>query len=88
MDWEQNQSELRAYTRPVEVSYEILRAIGAPLSFTELEPRFTEEEVKFAFMNGPLMRKRLTVGDMLIFTNWDRETLWARINPSERSLVK
>jgi hypothetical protein len=57
----------------------MLRATGGPLSFKELEPHFTEEEVKFAFMNSPLMRKRLTVGDMLIFTGWDRENLWRKI---------
>lgn len=79
LDWEQNQKALRAYTRPVEMLYEILRAIGAPLSFKELEPHFTEEEVKFAFMNGPLMRKRLTLGDILVFTGWNREMLWSNI---------
>jgi hypothetical protein len=25
------------------------------------------------------MRKRLTLGDLLIFTNWDREALWKEI---------
>jgi hypothetical protein len=25
------------------------------------------------------MRKRLSLGDLLIFFNWDRESLWERI---------
>ena len=29
-----------------------------------------------AFMNASLMRKRLTLGDILIFTEWDRESIW------------
>jgi hypothetical protein len=35
--------------------------------------------VRFAFLNAPLMRKRLTLGDLLIFFNWDRPALWERI---------
>ena len=27
----------------------------------------------------PLMRKRLTLGDMLIFMDWDRDVLWNTI---------
>jgi hypothetical protein len=30
-------------------------------------------------MNASLMRKRLTLGDLLIFTHWDRESLWKEI---------
>jgi len=30
-------------------------------------------------MHASLMRKRLTLGDLLIFMNWDRETLWNKI---------
>jgi len=28
------------------------------------------------------MRKRFTLGDLLIFTGWDRETLWKEISQS------
>jgi glycerol-1-phosphate dehydrogenase [NAD(P)+] len=78
-NWETNRAVLQSDTRPAATMYQMLRTVGAPLSFAELEPHFTEEEVKFAFMNGPLMRKRMNVGDMLIFTNWDREMLWRKI---------
>ena len=85
-DWEQNQRELRSYTRPAGMLFEILQAIGAPLSFKELEPHFTDEEVRYAFMNGPLMRKRLNLGDMLIFTGWDRDALWQKIRTAAPGL--
>jgi hypothetical protein len=35
--------------------------------------------VKFAFMTAPLMRKRFTLGDLLIFLHWDREKLWQQV---------
>jgi hypothetical protein len=30
-------------------------------------------------MNAPLMRRRLTIGDLLIFLGWNRQLLWKRI---------
>jgi hypothetical protein len=30
-------------------------------------------------MNASLMRKRLTLGDILIFMGWDRESIWQNI---------
>jgi hypothetical protein len=38
-----------------------------------------KKQAHFAFMNASLMRKRLTLGDLLIFTNWARESLWKEI---------
>ena len=42
---------------------------------------YNEKQAGFAFMNASLMRKRLTLGDLLIFTDWDRESLWQEIWP-------
>ncbi len=75
-DWPDVRAELERLTRPPERLAEILRAIDSPLTFAELAPPATEAEVKFAFLNAPLMRKRLTLGDLLLFLNWDREAIW------------
>ena len=78
-DWPDVRCELRQLTRPPERLAEILRAIDSPLTFAELTPPAAEAEVKFAFLNAPLMRRRLTVGDVLLFLNWDREELWKKV---------
>jgi hypothetical protein len=49
------------------------------MSFDALTPPIREEQVKFAFMNGVLMRGRFTIGDLLLFLQWDRETLWQQV---------
>lgn len=77
-DWPEVRAEAQRFTRPPERLAEILRAVDSPLTFAELTPPASEREVKFAFLNAPLMRKRLTLGDLLVFFNWDREGLWAQ----------
>ena len=74
--WREIQPRLAAWTRAPEDLLHILHAIDAPASFAELVPPISEQQAEFAFMSAPLMRKRLTIGDVLIFLNWDRETLW------------
>ncbi len=78
-DWPEIRSRAERFARPPERLVEILRAIEAPLKFAELTPPATEAQVKYAFLNASLMRKRLTIGDLLIFFNWDRETLWREV---------
>ena len=78
-DWEEIKSELLELTRPPELMMEILRAVGSPLWFDELQPPLTKEQVKFAFLNSPFIRKRLTSGDLYFLLDWDREALWERI---------
>lgn len=58
---------------------EILGKVDSPLRFIEMEPPITEEKVKEAFNNAPLMRKRLTLGDLLIFFKVDREKIWQEV---------
>ncbi len=77
-DWPEVRAEAQWFARPPERLAGILRAIDSPLTFAELAPPASEREVKFAFLNAPLMRKRLTLGDLLLFFNWDREALWAQ----------
>ncbi len=78
-DWPSIRRELSASARSPERIRAILRAVAAPEKFSELTPPFSESQVKFSFLNAPLMRKRLTLGDLLIFLGWDRETLWKQV---------
>jgi glycerol-1-phosphate dehydrogenase [NAD(P)+] len=78
-NWEDFRAKIENEIRPAEKLIEILRAIGSPLTWGEIDPPMEEERVKFAFMNAPFMRKRFTIGDLLIFLNWDREALWERV---------
>lgn len=78
-DWPEISKTLVAWSRKPERLLEILRAIEAPLTFAQLTPPASEEQAHFAFMSAPLMRERFTLGDMLIFLNWDRENLWKEI---------
>lgn len=76
-DWAAARARLRELARPAARVASILRAVGGPLSFGELEPPASEADARFAFLSAPLMRRRLTIGDVLLFLGWDREALWA-----------
>jgi glycerol-1-phosphate dehydrogenase [NAD(P)+] len=78
-DWESLHAELAKEIRPPEIIRKILETVGAPVYWSQLEPAFDEKQVRFAFLNASLMRKRLTIGDILLFTGWDREALWKQI---------
>ncbi|HSB00936.1 MAG TPA: hypothetical protein VLE49_09830, partial [Anaerolineales bacterium] len=72
-------ARLAGETCPPEAIQEILKAVDAPTHWSQLEPPVRESKARFAFMHASLMRKRLTLGDVLIFINWDRESLWDQI---------
>jgi glycerol-1-phosphate dehydrogenase [NAD(P)+] len=78
-EWHPIQQELHQLARPPQVLFQILRAVGAPLRFEELFPPVSPDSARFAFLNSPLMRRRLTLGDLLIFFQWDREKLWNQL---------
>jgi glycerol-1-phosphate dehydrogenase [NAD(P)+] len=78
-DWDSLCAELKREARPPEVILQILEAVHAPTRWSALTPAVQEEEAHFAFLNASLMRKRLTLGDLLIFMDWDREELWQEI---------
>ena len=78
-EWDSIRAQLEAETRPPEAIRNILQAVGAPTRWSQLNPPVDENSAQFAFMHASLMRKRLTLGDLLIFTGWDRETLWNKI---------
>jgi len=84
-DWPTVRQDLEALVRPPELVIRILRAVEAPLGFAELDPPVQQEDVRFAFQNAPLIRRRLTLGDLFLFLGWDQETLWQQ---AWTSLVK
>lgn len=75
-DWGSLRAELLKETRSADIVLQILQQSSAPLRWSQLKPAISREEAHFAFMNASLMRKRLTLGDILIFTGWDREDIW------------
>jgi glycerol-1-phosphate dehydrogenase [NAD(P)+] len=75
-NWGYVRAQLEQRAWPAKRVLEILRAVDSPLAFGDLIPPMTDEQVKIAFLNAPLMRKRFSVGDLLIWLDWDRETLW------------
>lgn len=79
-DWSSIRVRLHSLVKPPEVVARILHAVSSPARFAELTPPATEAEVQFAFMSAPLIRHRFTLGDLFVFLNWDRETLWAQVN--------
>ncbi|MBV5323716.1 iron-containing alcohol dehydrogenase, partial [bacterium] len=78
-EWDSIRALLDAETRSPEMIQRILQAVDAPTLWSQLNPPVDEKSVRYAFMHASLMRKRLTLGDLLIFTGWDRETLWNKI---------
>ena len=79
-DWSGIRAQLHALVKPPATAARILHAVSSPARFPDLAPPPTESEVQFAFMNAPLIRHRFTLGDMFVFLNWDRQTLWAQVN--------
>jgi glycerol-1-phosphate dehydrogenase [NAD(P)+] len=74
--WHSIRAELAKETRSPEVILDILETTGSPLRWSQLKPPIHEEQAHFAFLNASLMRKRFTLGDLLIFIGWDRESIW------------
>jgi glycerol-1-phosphate dehydrogenase [NAD(P)+] len=75
--WPDIQAKLRKMAKAPERAAEILRAVSAPRRFSELTPAPSEAEVRFAFEHAPLIRRRLTLGDLLVWgpggtaASWD-----------------
>jgi glycerol-1-phosphate dehydrogenase [NAD(P)+] len=78
-DWPEIRSMIEQYLRPPGWIARVLANLGSPLSFDELEPPVAEDLVRFAFLNAPLIRRRVTLGDLLIFLDWDRAALWDHV---------
>lgn len=82
-NWDSARAQVERRMWPTQRLTEILRAVDSPLEFSALTPPATEAQVKFAFLNAPLMRKRFSIGDLLVWLDWDREALWQHIRDVE-----
>jgi hypothetical protein len=78
-EWPLNERTIKQYLRPPEFIARLLSRLGSPLSFEELTPPVPQEVVRFSFLHAPLIRRRLTLGDLFIFLGWDREALWDHV---------
>lgn len=78
-DWDSIRSRLEEETRSPGMVSQILEAVDAPTRWSRLEPPIEEKRARFAFLHASMMRKRLTLGDLLIFSRWDRGSLWKEI---------
>ena len=74
--WDAIRTEIERRAWPTQRIIDIMQAVDSPMTFSALTPPITAAQVKFAFLNAPLMRKRFSVGDLLLWLNWDREALW------------
>jgi glycerol-1-phosphate dehydrogenase [NAD(P)+] len=86
-DWPSVQAGIRSIVRPPEKVVELLKAVESPLRFEELDPPLDEARVKFAFVNSPFARRRPMLSDLLLFLNWDFESLWSRAWARSRQLT-
>jgi glycerol-1-phosphate dehydrogenase [NAD(P)+] len=87
-EWPENKAAIEQYLRPPHYIARLLSRLGSPLSFEELTPPVPKQTVRFSFLNAPLIRRRLTLGDLLIFTGWDREALWDHVWHESQSIIE
>ncbi len=78
-EWQEIRPEVAKRTRSAEQVRRLFAAVNGPTRFSELALPFEEVEVRFAFLNAPLIRKRFTIGDLFIWFNWDRDALWREV---------
>jgi glycerol-1-phosphate dehydrogenase [NAD(P)+] len=86
-DWPQVKGTLEALTRPPELAHRIMRSVESPLQFDQLTPPPTEAEVRFAFAHAPLIRRRLTLGDLPLFLGWDPDVWWTQVTAEARHMT-
>jgi glycerol-1-phosphate dehydrogenase [NAD(P)+] len=86
--WPEIRSRIEQYLRPPELIARILARLDSPLSFDELEPPVSEEQVRFAFLNAPLIRRRATLGDLLVFLDWDHAAIWEQTWSASRTVIE
>jgi glycerol-1-phosphate dehydrogenase [NAD(P)+] len=65
--WPAHRDDLRRYLVPAREYMRALAAAGHPLSWSDVPPGIGEDEARWAFENARLMRKRVSVADVLYF---------------------
>ncbi len=78
-DWPAYHLEIESLTCAPARLLDILRRVGAPLRFEDLTPPIPRPWVRFAFLHAPFTRRRLTLGDALVFFGFDQEKMWRRV---------
>lgn len=78
-DWDATRAELTPLLAEPRDYLRALHATGHPLRFDDIEPGIPEAQARFAFANARLMRKRLSVADVLAYLGqWDPDALFDR----------
>jgi glycerol-1-phosphate dehydrogenase [NAD(P)+] len=73
-DWTTHRSELLSYLTTPEQFMAALAATGHPLHFENVTPGIPEDQARWAFAHARLMRKRISIADVLYFFGaWDDE---------------
>jgi glycerol-1-phosphate dehydrogenase [NAD(P)+] len=72
----ETRAELSRRVWPVQRVQRVIRAVGLPARFEDLEPPITEAKARQAFLSAHWIRRRFTLGDLLFFLSWDRGRLW------------
>jgi glycerol-1-phosphate dehydrogenase [NAD(P)+] len=71
-EWERHRVELRGLITSPEKYMAALSASGHPLAWQDVPPGISEDQARWAFANARLMRKRVSVADLLYFAGvWD-----------------
>jgi glycerol-1-phosphate dehydrogenase [NAD(P)+] len=78
-NWPAERAALAERLSTPERVLSILRAVGGPQRFDGLTPAPHPSEVRLAFQQAALIRRRLTLADLFVFTQWDNEALWRRV---------
>lgn len=66
--WHHNRADLSRFVADPRQFVAALAAAGHPLRFEDLAVPISHAQIRWAFMNARLMRKRTTVADVLAFT--------------------
>jgi glycerol-1-phosphate dehydrogenase [NAD(P)+] len=77
--WPEIRGELARRVWPVQTMRAIIRSVGLPERFEDLEPPVECGQVRRAFLDAHWIRRRFTLGDLLHFAGWEREALWTRV---------
>ena len=64
VNWNTGKAKLQEHLMAPEEYVKLLHQIGHPLRFEDMETPLTRNEVRWAFQNAHLMRKRFTIGDL------------------------
>ncbi len=63
-NWPVEKLALQKHLMSAERYVELLQKIGHPLRFEDMQTQLSRDEVRWAFHNAHLMRKRFTIGDL------------------------